>query len=157
MHSRIFQVSKNKIAEDDLIKEYRYNDYFVGKVADYVVASDSKKQDLEWLTSCNKGLEIVVGDNCYKLKIVSKAEYFEKKFEGFKENLEKLSNYSLEDFMSNGKWLDMWNLKNCYDSEGGFYIDDNDEYFGIATFDHFMRSVEDGDIYYIGNTFDYHF
>ena len=157
MHSRIFQVSKNKITKDNLIKEYRYNDYFVGKVADYVVDSENKKADLEWLTSCNKGLELMVEDNCYKLKVVSKAEYFEKKFEDFQENIEKLSNYSLEDFMDNSKWLDMYHLKDNYDNEYGFYIDDNDEYFGIATFDHFMRNAEDGDVYYIGNTFDYHF
>ena len=43
MHSRIFQVSKNKITEDNRIEEYRYDDGFVGRVADYVVKSDNIK------------------------------------------------------------------------------------------------------------------
>ena len=157
MHSRIFQISKNEITEDNLIQDYRYHDYFVGKIADYVVDSDSKEQDLKWLISCNKGLELIKEGNCYKLKIVSKAEYFAEKFEKFQGYLAELSNYSLEDFINSSKWLDMFRLKDSYDNEYGFYIDDNDEYFGVVTFDHFMRSAEDGDVYYIGNTFDYHY
>ena len=155
MHSRIFQVSKNKIEEP--ISDYRYDEGFVGRIADYVVKSESKQDDIKWLTTCHKGLEVETKDGVTTLKIVSKTEYFEKSFEEFQEYVEKVSTYSLEDFIDSSKWLDMYRLKDAYNDEHGFYVDDNDEYFGIATLDEFMRNVQDGDIYYIGSTFDYHF
>lgn len=43
MHSRIFQVSKERNAEP--IQEYRYEDYFVPSVADYVVKVDNVGSD----------------------------------------------------------------------------------------------------------------
>ena len=156
MHSRIFQVSKNKITSDNRIYDSRYDDWFVGKVADYVVKSDNRKGDLEWLTTCHKGLEITEKDGNTVLKIVSKEEYFEKSFNEFKGLIKKFSEYSIKDFVDSKNWLDFWNLKASYDDEHGFYVDDNDEYFGIATFDDFMRNAEDGDVYYMGVTFDYH-
>lgn len=156
MHSRIFQVSKNKITEDNRIEEYRYDDGFVGRVADYVVKQDDIKSDLEWLTTCHKGIEVTRNGKTVKLTIVSREEYFEKSFEEFKEGLQKLSEYTMADFIDSKNWLDFWKLKDSYDNEHGFYVDDNDEYFGITTFDNFMRNAEDGDVYYIGNVFDYH-
>lgn len=158
MHSRIFQVSKNKITEDNKIRKYRYDEGFVGNNGvDYVIDSESRKNDLEWLASCHKGLEVSTEGKDITLKIVSKTEYFEKKFEEFQEGLKKLQDYTMEDFVDSRKWLDMYRLKDAYNDEHGFYIDDNDEWHGIATFDEFMRSTQDGDVYYIGSTFDYHF
>ena len=156
MHSRIFQVSKDKITEDKRIEEYRYDDGFVDSVADYVVKSDDINSDLEWLKSCHKGLEVERKGETVTLKVVSKEEYFEKSFEEFKEGLQKLSEYTMADFIDSKNWLDFWRLKDSYNNEHGFYVDDNDEYFGIATFDEFIRNTKDGDVYYIGNIFDYH-
>lgn len=158
MHSRIFQVSKNEITEDNQINSYRYDEGFIGNNGvDYVVDSESRKDDLEWLTNCHKGLEVNTKGKNTTLKIVSKTEYFEKKFEEFQEYLNKLKDYTMEDFVDSSKWLDMYRLKDAYNDEHGFYIDDNDEYHGITTFDEFIRNAEDGDVYYIGRTFDYHF
>ena len=153
MHSRIFQVSENPITEENLISEYRYDDYFVGQNGvDYVVESDSRQDDIEWLKH-NKGLEITENT----IKVVSKKEYFEKSFEEFQELLEKFKNYSMEDFIDPKNWLDFYHFKDAYDDQSGFQIDDNDEYFGITSLDNFVRNVEEGKTYYIGKTFDYHF
>ena len=163
MHSRIFQVSKEPITEDNKISEYRYEEGFVGNNGvDYVVPTENKQADLEWLTICHSGLDVNVSydaDNkpVVKLTILSKEEYFTKKFDEFKEGLAKLQDYTLEDFMNNANWLDMYRLKDAYNNEHGFYIDDNDEYHGITTFDEFVRSTNDGDVFYIGAVFDYHF
>ena len=157
MHSRIFQVSKNKITEDNKISSYRYDEGFIDRIADYVVPTESRKDDLEWLTTCHKGLEVSTKGKNTTLKIVSKTEYFEKKFEEFQEHLNKLKDYTMEDFVDSSKWLDMYRLRDAYNDEHGFYIDDNDEYHGIATLDEFIRNAEDGDVYYIGSTFDYHY
>lgn len=157
MHSRIFQVSKEPVTEDKLIEEYRYEDGFVGRIADYVVKQGDITEDIEWLTRCKKGIEVTEKDGITTLKIVSKRDYFEGAFENFQKLINKFSDYTLSDFIDSKNWLDFYQLKDSYDDQHAFYIDDNDEYFGIATLDEFMRNVEDGDIYYIGNTFDYHF
>ena len=45
----------------------------------------------------------------------------------------------------------------AYEDTGGFYVDDNDEQFGIITFDKFMRKADEGSVWYIGAVTDYHF
>ena len=153
MHSRIFQVSAEPITEENYISEYRYDEYLVGQDGiDYVVESDSRTEDIEWLKH-NKGLEITENT----IKVVSKKEFFEKSFEEFQEYVEKFSNYTIEDFMNPQNWLDFYRLKDAYDDQNGFKIDDNDEYFGITSLDNWVRNVEEGTTYYIGKTFDYHF
>ena len=154
MQSRIFQISTEPITEENYIDECRYDNYFVGQNGvDYVVESDSRADDLKWLKTANKGIEVTENT----IKVISKKEYFEKSFEEFQELLEKLSNYTTEDFIDPKNWLDFYRLKDAYDNTNGFQIDDNDEYFGITSLDNFVRTVEEGKTYYIGKTFDYHF
>ena len=157
MHSRIFQVSKNRITKDNRINKWRYDDYFIGRIADYVVESEDTDEDLKWLTTCKKGIEVVKKSKITILKIVSKEEYFESSFEEFQELIKKFNDYTLADFIDSKNWMDFYQLKDSYDDKHGFYVDDTDEYFGITSFDDFMRNVENGDTYYIGNTFDYHY
>ena len=157
MHSRIFQVSKKRITKDNRIEEWRYEDDFVGRIADYVVKTEDTDNDLKWLTTCKKGIKVNKKSRVITLEIVSKEEYFEQSFEEFKGFIKKFNDYTLSDFIDSRNWFDFYQLKDSYDDKHAFYIDDNDEYFGIATLDEFMRNVEDGDIYYIGNIFDYHY
>ena len=157
MHSRIFQVSSEPITEENLINESRYYDGFVGSAGiDYVVESESVKDDLDWLGH-REGIEIKEDNGVFTLTIVSKKAFFEKQFEEFKELAEKVSNYSMEEFIDAKNWLDFYRLKDAYEDTHGFHIDDNGEYFGITTLDDFMRNAEEGKTYYIGKTFDYHF
>ena len=155
MHSRIFQVSKERNAEP--IQDYRYEDYFVPSVADYVVKLDDVEYEYKWLTKVNKGLKVETKDGVTTLTIVSKKDYFEKSFNEFKEHLKTVNEYSIDEFIDSKNWLVFYNLRNSYDEKHGFYIDDNDEYFGIATINEFMRNVNDGDVYYLSTVFDYHF
>ena len=155
MHSRIFQVSKERNAEP--ISESRYEDYFIPSIADYVVNVADVEDEYKWLTSVNKGLKVETKDGVTTLTIVSKKEYFEKSFNEFKEYLKTVNEYSIDEFIDSKNWLVFYNLRNSYDEKYGFYIDDNDEYFGIATFNEFMRNVDDGDVFYLSTVFDYHF
>ena len=153
MHSRIFQVSAEPNAE--LIEEYRYEDGFVGRVADYVVTSENRKDDLDWLKQATEGLEI--DTDKMTIKLVSKAEYFKKNHERFTELAEKFSTMSLEDFISTKGNSDFYELKSVYEDKYGFYIDDDDDYFGIVPLDEWVRGTDEGTIVHVGSTFDYHF
>lgn len=163
MHSRIIQISHEPIAEEDYLDEYRYVDGFVGHIADYVSESD-RASDIDWLENCLNGAIEVSKDKSF-FWVTDKAKYFERKFEGFQEYARKLSGFTLEDFAGDGEareWgesLDsvMWKLRSIYDDEYAFYVDDGDEYAGIETLDSFMRRAVNGDKYYLGATFDYHF
>ena len=111
MHSRIFQVSREPITEENKISEYRYDEGFVGNNGvDYVVPTDNRQADLEWLTFCHRGIKVetsydITKKGITKLTIVSKEEYFEEKFNEFQEGLKKLSDYTLSDFINNANWL----------------------------------------------------
>ena len=157
MHSRIFQIQREPITEP--ISEFRYDESFVGQNGiDYVVKLDSKAEDINWLTIANKGLQVSQNaDGSYEIVIVSKEEYFEKSFNDFQTYIEKFSNYTMEDFIKANNNFDFFYLKDAYNNEHGFYVDDNDEWAGIQTMDEWVRNAEENKTYYIGEVFDYHF
>ena len=160
MHSRIFQISKTPIDREDYIEEYKYYDHwFTGSVADYVDDDTDRNDDVEWLQSCygNKGLSFGQDDNGEYFVIEDKAKYFEANFEKFQKELKELSEKTFDDFMGGEGNMSLYRLKESYDDEFGFYIDDRNEYHGLITFDRFMRYTTVGEKYYIGATIDYHF
>ena len=156
MHSRIFQVSRKPISQEDLIEEYRYEDSFVGSHADYVVKQSESEgiDDLDWLQTATKGLEIDTEKKT--ITITSKEKFFETKHEKFQELLEKLQYMSLKEFSNAQNSFDMYDLESAYNDKYGFYIDDNDEYCGLTTLDDWVRNAEENKTYYVGNIFDYH-
>ena len=155
MHSRIYQISENPIEEENLIEEYRYDEW---DKADYVVKETSEtdiESDLEWVQTANKGLQ--VNKEKKTITIVSKKEYFEDKHEKFRELARELSFISMDDFMSGKEYFKFYDLECAYEEKHGFYVDDNDEYIGLTNLDNWVRNAEEGKEYYIGNIFDYHF
>ena len=162
MHSRIFQVSKKPIEETEYLEEERYYDYFVGGVADYVDEVEDPIEDWNWLNDFSGGT-IKIDTEKKTLTIIDKEAFFEKNYENWKKALDNLSNITLKDFVSNEKFdehscsYNMWQLNSAYNDKHGFYIDDNDEYFGLVTLPSFMRNRENGEVFYLGNTIDYHY
>ena len=158
MHSRIFQVSENPITEN-FKHEYDYEEGFVGRIADYVSEVTYKSEDyindLKWLQNVAKGVKVNIKEGT--ITVTSKKEYFDEKHDNFKELLQKLQDITLEEFIEDKSFLDMYELKKNYDNEYGFYIDDNNEYCGLTTIDNWMRSAEEGKTYYVGSIMDYHF
>ena len=160
MHSRIFQISKTPIDRDDYIEEDKYYDHwFTNSVADYVDGDTNRYDDIKWLQSCyeNEGLSFGRDDSGEYFVVEDKSRYFETNFEEFKKALQELSEKTFDDFMNGERRMSLYRLKSSYDEELGFYIDDNGEYQGLATFDRFMRCATEGEKYYIGATIDYHF
>lgn len=160
MHSRLYQISKTPIDRDDYIEEDKYYDHwFTSSVADYVDGDTDRDDDIEWLQNCygNKGLSFSKDDSGEYFIVEDKTKYFEAKFKEFQKELKELSEKTLDEFMSGESDMSMYRLKTSYDDDCNFYIDDNYEYHGVATFDRFMRSATEGTKYYIGATIDYHF
>ena len=155
MHSRIYQISEKPITEENLIEEYRYDEWHH---ADYVVKEYNEediKSDLEWLQTANKGLQIDTKKKT--ITILSKKEYFDEKHDKFKDLLEKLQDITLEEFITEKRHYDILDLKDIYEDTHGFYVDDNDEYIGLTNLDNWVRNAEENKTYYVGNIFDYHF
>ncbi len=111
MHSRIFQVSRQKIEKDEYYDAERY---------------------------------------------------YSGEHEGFAGDYSEVADYVDEDTdrISDIKWLSQYHLEQSYSEKFGFYIDEYNQknyytdFFGPL--DDFMRRVQDGEVYYIGATIDYH-
>ena len=155
MHSRIFQVSSKPI--EDFITEERYYDGFVGEHADYVATVESETdliEDLKWLGN-REGLSVDLDKKT--VTITSKRDYFDEKFDEFKDLLEELKNMTTDEFIEGKFDLKMYDLNGAYENEHGFYIDDSDDYMGLSNIDYWVRNAEENKPYYIGSVFDYHF
>ena len=159
MHSRIYQISEKPIPAEERTSEFRYEGDFVGSIADYVAGEEFRSneyiQDLKWLESANKGIKVNTEENT--ITITSKEEYFKEKHEVFLNALKELQDISLEEFISDKKHFTLYNLKCAYEEKYGFYVDDNDDYYGITPLDNFVRNAEENKVYYIGTITDYHF
>ena len=103
MHSRIFQVSTNPINETDYIDECCYWDHwFINEVADYVANSTDRDGDIEWLMEYSKGIIISEDENGKFLIVTDKEKYFKNAFENFQEAINKVSKYTIDDFIDDG-------------------------------------------------------
>ena len=171
MHSRIFQVSKEPINEEDYISESTfYDSSFLGEVADYVNQDTDRNDDLNWLKENIEhrggGIEVNVDEGT--ITIVDKKKFFEKSFDTFKELLDKLANTNIIQFSGTAESGDMENSRFAFSSlmydleceaEGdkfGFYVYDNEDWGYPARLDEWIRSTKNGDKYYFGATIDYH-
>lgn len=152
MHSRIFQVSMEPIEKDDYILESDYWDHwFTREIADYVNGSTNRNDDIRWLMMCCDGFTFDNDDKGEYFIVEDKEIYFKEKFERFMQTIDKIKDYTLEDF-SKG-FFEMWGLKDAYEDKYGFYIDADGE---LITLDRFIRACALNAKYYIGGTIDYH-
>lgn len=160
MHSRIFQLSKYPIAEDNYIRESKYyDDWFTREIADYVDGDTDRAADIEWLKSCVSGLEFGTDKHGAFFIIKSREKYFEAAFKQFSMYLEEINKQNTLHNFANGI-SGVWSLNNAHEDKFGFYVDfstDEDVYNDMCSFDDFVRHSQDGEKYYIGATIDYHF
>ena len=163
MHSCIFQVSKKPIKKNDWADEERYYDEssgssFVGHIADYVdsLSSPDRTEAIKYLgEELGESARIDSG----RIIIVDKMSFFKPLFEQFKDNLKKAEQLGENAFAAGGyseASRVMWCLNQAYNDKDSYYVDDNDESFGIVTLTDFMRNVKDGESYYLGTVMDYH-
>lgn len=162
MHSRIFQLSKDKVTEplteSDIIT---YNEWFVGQIADYVNENTDRENDIDWLLQTlneevSKYITITKMNNVYisiTFKSGFKEQYFKEKLIKLKE---LVKNLTLEDFCDPGSIV-IYSIENKIESKFGFYVY-NDETGYIVPFDAFVRELNGTveETYYFGSTIDYH-
>ena len=152
MHSRIFQISKEPIKEEDYIDMDDMPDSFYEKIADYVWSS-SRESDIDWLKEKLTEVAEFSGDH---FTIINKKKYFEDKYVRFINKAKELENISLEDFIEGKAGYIIYFLEAEEDDKWGFYVYQSPGNY-YETLDLFMRCAQEGKIYYIGNTLDYHF
>ncbi|NLW24677.1 MAG: hypothetical protein GXY91_05485 [Clostridia bacterium] len=149
MHSRIFQLSDEKINKDDFITEENfYEDSFIGSVADYVSDNIDRKEDIKWLMSCLEpyGVKLDKEEESIVFPKGFKQRYFEERFKKFKETVNGMT---LNDFCDSIK---AWQLSQIIEKKFDFYI-----YVSYPQpLDDFIRDLEEEKKYFIGGIVDYH-
>lgn len=154
MHSRIFQIEKEALTEEEYIDSDSIPEWFTNSIADYTSDDFSREDDIDWLMTAALG-SIATADGD-KLTFSSDVRrYFKEKHEAFIKAAEKLSTTTFDDFVSSYS-VDsvLFNLREAYSDRYGFYVYSDDG--SIDTLDNFMRQVKDGETYFIGGVVDYH-
>lgn len=158
MHSRIFQLSASPIDKENYIVESDYYDHwFTNQIADYVDGDCNRDESIGWLYSYSKAYDVSkCNDGNYRLVVHNKEIYFENAYKSFVEEVNKLTDMSLEQF-TNG--FNLYGLTNAYEDKFGFYVDLYGDGHGneLMTLDAFIRRCNVGTVYYIGGVIDYHF
>lgn len=160
MHSRIFQISKKRISKEEFICEEKYDEIrFVGAIADYVeevTDESSKKEDVEWLGEVEG---ITTDPEAMTLMVTSKKDHFKQPYKEFVKQIKKIQKTTFEDFAEDKNdevGMNIYRIKLAYEEEYTFYVDDDNEKFGLITLDSFVRQAKENKKYYIGAIFDYH-
>lgn len=151
MHSRIFQIEKEKVTKDEYITTDHLPDWFY-TIADYTDDDCNRQSDIDWLAIIIGNIATVIGD---KITFSSDVRsYFKDKYESFIKAAKELEEVSLDNFITTcGVNSTLYRLKEAYSDKYGFYVY-NDSM--LSTLDDFMRTVKDGETYYIGGIVDYH-
>ena len=179
MHSKIFQVCSHPIDPQDYKQETDYldredrrytdgYDYLNGNA--YAVATcygEDRHQalcDLRMQLMNSAKVEQIPdpsdkGKSVYVITIVDKDRYFMTIYENFLSKLKSIGEYSFDAFSNEYSHAiikyDLICLNSIDSNEYGFYMNDMDN--GMKTLNDFMRSVSNGDRFYIGAVTDYCF
>ena len=156
-HCKIFQISRKKIKKKDYVKESKYGDEFIGRIADFVaIRPQEREEDIELLSRELDGIARFKGDSFI---IEDKERYFREKYEYFMKTIETMREITFQDFISDEPGIvgsELWRLEKSYEDKYGYYIDDNYGEFGLIPLDEFMREAETGNRFFIGAVVDYH-
>ena len=159
MHSCIFQVSRKPIDPKDYCSENYELPYdseygLLVDPIDYVVCTpdEERRESIERLKEIHKDVFRIDGD---KVTVINKMAYFEKRYQDFMKEIEKLKDATLEQFSTRDLNYTFRNLKRDYEEEYGFWVLSMET--GMDTLDEFMRCIKDGYVFYIGAVMDYHY
>lgn len=153
MHNTIYQLEENKIKSEDFAKKEDFYDDFVGSVADSVDDSLDRNETINEFIDSLKPYGIVY--ESYEQSIIFKKGFKEKFFKPRLEKLKKrIANLTLKDFIGDSNTLFLYEIKNLIEEKYGIYVYTNKCW---ATFDEFVREMEEGKKYYFGSVIDYHF
>ena len=156
MKSYIFQISKEPIRKDTVPISLRRYDCMVGTIADRVDRIRREDQYYAGLNSLARHPGIKLDPKHNTITLTSRKEYFERKYQKFKNSLMNLERLPLESFCRDPLNLDLYKLMDAHNNKCGVYLDDNDESNGLLTADNWARRCEENIPYYIGTAFVYH-
>lgn len=155
MHSRIFQIEKNALTEEDYITSSSIPEWFTYSIADYTSDDCNREDEIDWLmTDVLGGIATVDGN---KLTFSSDVRrYFKGNHEAFINAAKKLSNVTFDDFVyKHSVDTVLFSLEEAYSDRYGLYVYSDDGFFD--TLDNFIRQAKDGETYFIGGVVDYHY
>ncbi len=163
MHSRVFQVSKSKIAPSDYVQPFDISDRLCNNgVADYVTDVDDRAEELKYLMGDFKNI-FVKGPDQFSFQIAEsgKEHYFKPGYKRFRELCALMSTLSLDAFIGKESgpenkpmYLLMYELDEAYQNKYGYYIYEDDTLEPLCEW---LRDADTDVTYYFGNVLDYHF
>lgn len=159
MHNRIYQIWSEPVPEEDYITEFDYlDDWFTREVADSVDGGLNREEEIQAL---GKHLENTLHASfdyenaSFTIPEGGKELYFAEAYKTFTAKLEKLKAVNFTAFVQNdGVGGLVADLKDSFCEKFGDYVsDDGSETVPI---DEFVRYMNTGERYYIGEILDYH-
>jgi ribosome biogenesis SPOUT family RNA methylase Rps3 len=150
MHSRVFELTKEPILEDNWLNEDDLCDTsFIGEIADFVTTSpkSEREADIQWLLGHKPGVFSRSGDKLI-ITASTKRAYLGERYADLKKHVAQLS---FTDFCDDFK---VCILKRMILDTGSFYVYDNGYWSPLDTF---IRDASEGDVFYVGGIVDYHF
>lgn len=152
MHSMIIQFSLSPIYEDDYMTEDDFIDNgFVGWIADYVNSDIDRDDYIQWFLDFVEpyGIEYNSEDQSVIFLPGFKRKYFEERLQKLKDYVQNLSieSFASDIFVSS-------DIQKLVEDEFGFYVYEDGD---LMPFDYFVRTLSEGQKYFIGGVLDYHF
>lgn len=173
MHSRIYELKKDKKSPNDLYEssidcstmDYYGIDY-VSEIEEY-----SKTDEIQWLQNAYHNAITIDIEN-KTIQFTDLENFMRPSFDTFRKTLKLLDEVTLQDFVRSGihskdpnaaknplfdiSYL-MYTLNTAFEDKSGFYIYYEDT---VMPIDKFVRENADeilSETFYIGNILDYHF
>ncbi len=159
-HYVILQLSKKPVQRRDYFCADSY--YFdngsniIGSAVDYIrdMGDAEMQQCLESMESYPVPCGYAIDAKARTFTVVSRADYWRKKYEETQKACSKILAMSLDEFMGRDASSAIRDV--AYFGEDNYGIQLS-MYSGCCdSIDYFMRSAKDGDVYYIGAVIDYH-
>lgn len=148
MHDTIFNLKEKNTQKNKTLYDLE-QDYSYYPGIEYVDDLDKPKAAWENFADYMKSLGVKVDFKQGTFTIVEKEKYFKSKYDCFK-NIS--DNLSFESFCCASSELGQ--IADTIKEDFGYLIYDNKGY--IFSLDTFMRHCENGDVFYLGGAFDYH-
>ena len=159
MHSRIFEISKTPVDENERFSSSDIPDNFYHSVADYTDDAVDRFEDIKWLISGLKSIISKEEGDKFIFKEGYKQIYFRRKHSEFVSKAAELSRVSLDVFCGDESSvypmdMEMFKLRGLYDGHFEFYVYFEDE---LMTLDYWIRHYDLSGTLYVGGIVDYHY